>query len=246
MLGGACSPVASLACAGTHQKVTLICGANGAWEANKTCASGQFCDSQAGADIGLCADEVAECVGKSPGDLTCLNDTVRRCGPDAVSSELVDTCTGYCDAGACVNDKDRCPDAASSVNCATDCGGLTTSCHMNPDCPTAVLTWPENTVRTPAPSDQCVCAKSPDRRLFPVVYSSGSSTLKVKAPLGWMFVDKVVTSVTTPSWCDEALVDCLVLPPSQGGAIFDLVNTTGDPGPRNLIFDEVDATATCP
>lgn len=250
-LGGACSPAASLACAGEHQKVTLICGADGSWQVNMTCAVGEFCDSRAGDGLGLCAKEVAECAGKAPGDLVCLNDTVHRCGPDAVSSDLVETCTGYCDAGACVNDKDMCPDPAISVNCATDCGARSTYCKTNAaGCQIETVNADGSAeLRMPSPSDTCACEKNPDRRVVMVSYWA-STWLKVKAPMGWKMVDKVVTRDnldSTADWCDQAVVDCLVLPPLPSGSFFKLVSTTTDPGPRNLVLEAVSgAMATCP
>src|SRR5688500_18993050 len=89
-LGAACAPRGSLACAGRHQKLTLLCGASGVWEANGTCEPGEFCQAGAGVDQGTCLPEVEECRGEAPGAQVCLGDARRECGPDGVDSVLIE------------------------------------------------------------------------------------------------------------------------------------------------------------
>ncbi len=101
-LGEPCMKVQELACGGNAQKLQLICGTGRTWEKNDTCPENTFCDTAMGADQGTCKSVVAECAGKSPGDVVCAGVTRAKCGPDLVTSEAVETCPSVCSAGACV------------------------------------------------------------------------------------------------------------------------------------------------
>lgn len=100
-LGASCAPAGTLACQGSHQKLKLICGAEGSWEANGTCGQGEFCSSVVGVDRGTCLTEVIECAGELPGALVCKDDELRRCGVDSLNSLLVEQCGTGCSDGAC-------------------------------------------------------------------------------------------------------------------------------------------------
>jgi hypothetical protein len=101
-LGEPCMDVQQFACAGNAQKVQLICGPGHVWEANGTCNGNTFCDTASGPDQGTCKSVVAECAGKSPGDVVCAGVTRLKCGPDLVTTETVETCPYVCSAGSCV------------------------------------------------------------------------------------------------------------------------------------------------
>jgi hypothetical protein len=100
-------------------------------------------------------------------------------------------------------------------------------------------------VRTP-PSSICSCAANAGRHTVTVIYLKPASTQRVRAPTGWHFVNHVENSLTAKDFCGDALVDCLILAAYSGGAYFLLVSDGTDPGPRDLVFEQVDASATCP
>jgi hypothetical protein len=82
---------------------TLACGAGYQWTTSTTCQSGQLCDSSAGSTHGTCLPVITECADHGPGDQVCIVGALRACGPDLVSSSLVDAC-GTAD-GACARCK---------------------------------------------------------------------------------------------------------------------------------------------
>jgi hypothetical protein len=129
-LGEKCSPVGSIACAGEHQKLVLVCGAEGTWEPNGTCGSGEFCQSATGVDQGTCLPEVEECRGLKPATKVCKGDEVRECGADAVTSVLVETCSNGCVSGACQG--------------AGECQAGRANCDSQPDCETDLMTSSTN------------------------------------------------------------------------------------------------------
>lgn len=126
-LGADCSVPGALACAGTYQKLALVCAGDGAWGIRETCGVEQFCDSSEGPNRGLCRDGLAECMDEGPGTLFCNGTSVEQCGPDAVTSEVVQECEGGCVGGAC-NDSVACPTAPNVVDCAGDCPGEPCEC----------------------------------------------------------------------------------------------------------------------
>jgi hypothetical protein len=100
-LGGDCSPPGALACAGNHQKLTLVCSAMGAWETHETCPSGQFCDSTPGPDVGICKAPSPDCAGRQPGDLFCSGTDVLQCDANAIAADVTEHCEGRCVEGKC-------------------------------------------------------------------------------------------------------------------------------------------------
>lgn len=142
-LGAACAPRGSLACAGRHQKLTLLCGATGVWEANGTCEPGEFCQAGAGVDQGICLPEVEECRGEAPGAHVCLGDARRECGPDGVDSVLIETCDYGCVSGMCREHAECMPgwkDCDAQPDCETNlmsssahCGACNKDCGTEPN-----------------------------------------------------------------------------------------------------------------
>lgn len=123
ILGQPCAVPGALACAGNHQKLTVVCGRSGQWEANQTCGSDQFCDSAPGPNEGLCAAVAPPCASANPGDVVCDGPRSLRCGPDAITTELVDSCSEDCDRSLC----DPCP-TGDFINCDPECGELDSRC----------------------------------------------------------------------------------------------------------------------
>jgi hypothetical protein len=174
VLGDPCATPAALACAGFHQRVTLICGADRRWTVNQTCQDDQVCDTSPGLNRGICRDRLPECRDFEPGHRFCQGDTTLvACGPDNVTLETVETCTGVCWDNACDNRPNHCPSPAMLLtNCADDCGGRTEGCMAN--CPGLGLgVGPsslrvEFTVRTPAYDAACSEPCNPTRRGVPI------------------------------------------------------------------------------
>jgi hypothetical protein len=111
-LGDACSPPGALACAGPNQKLTLVCGGDKTWETNQTCASGEFCQSTPGADLGLCKKPSDDCASRQPGDAFCGSSDSKdamECDADGLAADLVEHCADRCVDGKCA-DALSCPD----------------------------------------------------------------------------------------------------------------------------------------
>jgi hypothetical protein len=99
-LGEPCDAPGTLACAGNHQKLTVVCGGDGEWETNQTCGATEFCDSVEGDTTGLCLEPEAECEGREPDDTICVDGNVYSCAPDGIRPWLSEICTGFCEDGA--------------------------------------------------------------------------------------------------------------------------------------------------
>jgi len=103
-LGDACSPPGALACAGPHQKLTIVCGGAKTWDTNQTCASGEFCESTPGPDVGLCKKPDADCASRQPGDAFCGgadSKDAMKCDADGLAAGLVEHCNDKCVDGKC-------------------------------------------------------------------------------------------------------------------------------------------------
>jgi sulfatase modifying factor 1 len=124
VLGQPCSKVATLACAGNFQKVTLICGGNPpTWTAGPICPNGQFCDSRSGSNQGTCQAVDPLCASLTPGELACSDAThTVLCGPDLVSDTPVATCANQ----TCISGKCSGPCAPNQMQCATTGNGVQT------------------------------------------------------------------------------------------------------------------------
>jgi hypothetical protein len=137
-LGDACASLGALSCAGNQQKLKLVCGAKGSWESNGTCETGEFCQTSAGPDLGICLAVVPECAEVSPGSKICKNGAVLQCGPDLVDTTLVEECTLGCEGGTCRTEPlcetgkancDATPDCETDiVNSAKHCGICNNAC----------------------------------------------------------------------------------------------------------------------
>lgn len=103
-LGGDCTAPGALACAGPHQKLTLLCSADKTWAANQTCASGQYCSSTAGPDLGICKAPSADCASRQPGEAFCSGTDMKdatKCDVDGIDAKLVEHCADRCVDGKC-------------------------------------------------------------------------------------------------------------------------------------------------
>lgn len=101
--GCACSTAGATACAGNMQTAQLIC-LGGLWTANGTCAAGEYCDTNVGAQQGTCHPVATPCRGAAPGDFVCVDPTnVGQCGADLVTTTPVSTCPSGCCGGSCVD-----------------------------------------------------------------------------------------------------------------------------------------------
>jgi hypothetical protein len=203
-LGGPCDSLASLACAGNHQRVTLICGADRRWEVNQTCGGDQVCDTSAGIRRGSCQDRLPECRDFDPGYRFCQDaTTLMECGPDNVTTALVETCTGACWEAACDNRPNHCPREAF-VNCADDCGENT---ECSPYCPGIEWYIPieraaELTFRIPGYAGACTDECSDAIRVFRIFQDlpilNGMPALRVRVPPPW----KVVVAPSEEDVCE--------------------------------------------
>ena len=126
-LGDDCRKPGALACAGHHQKISLICSSDRIWEKNETCAAGQFCDAASGPDLGICKTPEADCAARQPGDLFCTGTNSKdaaKCDADGLVAELVGHCTDRCVDGKCT--QFACPSNlidSCNPSCVTEPGG---------------------------------------------------------------------------------------------------------------------------
>jgi hypothetical protein len=196
-LGGACQSPGALACAGAHQKLTLICSAGRKWEANQTCPSGQFCSSTPGPDLGICKAPDVDCAERQPGDAFCASDaiTLLQCDADGIATAEVEKCQAGCVDGACALPRQcpenivyscdpTCPGPSTNPSCFEVCptpaGGLSPLLELN-----AVATGIKYAIALPvvAPNSQpCSCAKA-NGALAGVVFRVPSP----KNPNRWRF-----------------------------------------------------------
>jgi hypothetical protein len=119
VLGASCDPPGRFACAGNHQKLTLVCNQFGVWQQNETCTAGEFCASAPGEDAGLCKTPADDCAERGPDAAFCDGKAVRRCDADGLASSVVEECPNECVDNAC---SDRCLDH-QLMNCSDFCTG---------------------------------------------------------------------------------------------------------------------------
>ncbi|MFO0759935.1 MAG: formylglycine-generating enzyme family protein [Byssovorax sp.] len=103
-VGDPCDHPGEKGCAGHAQMQKVVCGADSLWAAAGTCAAGERCNSAFGPKQGTCLPVVPLCLGKSSSQVVCSGAARVQCGPDLVSSEILETCAYLCENGACVGD----------------------------------------------------------------------------------------------------------------------------------------------
>lgn len=204
-LGAACESPGRLACAGAHQKLTLVCSAGGKWETNQTCPSGQFCSSTLGADVGICKAPEADCAERQPGDAFCASDayTLMQCDEDGIAPTEVEQCQAGCVDGKCAPAR-SCPENIV-YSCDPGCPGPNTSPSCFQVCPTPargispllelrdVVNGGKYAIALPAvagDSQPCACAEA-DGALQGVVFRvpipPAGSRWKFTYPKTWVF-----------------------------------------------------------
>lgn len=134
-LGDACEQPGALACAGNHQKLTLLCGGDGQWEPNQTCGSTEFCDSSEGSNAGVCVEAEEGCAGRDADERFCLDDGLYDCRPDGIHPVLLENCVIECSERAseaiCINEVEPCPDPElEAFNCDLACALLENGCGL--------------------------------------------------------------------------------------------------------------------
>jgi hypothetical protein len=234
VVGTACDTPGKLACAGNHQKVSVICdGAE--WKPNETCKSGEFCDTSEGPDAGLCKPEVAACSNREPGALFCEDRTLHQCSADNVAIVTVETCDGPCEDGMCVPlepGADACPSGNDWANCAGDCDGLGSSCDGG--------FWfsADRTIRLPSPSAAPEC---PDgRKYFRLELLSpedfDGASLRFSGDGNWK-ISRRASYLTPDEACDSAAESCWQTPASNRNFWFISESSAGPP--ENITVEEV-------
>jgi len=121
VLGEPCDSPGELACAGNHQKLTVVCGGDGEWEVNETCGELEYCDSKPGANAGVCRAPAAECATGEVDAHLCYQGDLHNCAPDGIEPMLVEDCVVRCEGGACINEVEPCP-TGDVLNCDPECG----------------------------------------------------------------------------------------------------------------------------
>lgn len=237
VLGTECSPPGALACAGNHQKLTVLCGANGQWQPNQTCAADLYCDSTPGPNVGLCAP-VADGCDSGPGTVFCSADEkqVVTCGPDAVTRSEK-SCDGACHRGLCRDDLDPCPDWDAyddGTACTMECGvppylSRGGCFRSQDDCYSRLFAYPPGVVRTPWSDDVCSCELVEGRAL--VLALSRGQNWRVTVPSPWSL-----------GRCGEAPVQCVVTDYLN----IEMWTPVLDAGPVNIVVEQVGEGDICP
>ncbi len=248
-LGTSCDAPGTLVCAGTYQKLGLVCGASFTWETNVTCAGAQLCDTREGVTRGSCQDPPAECVGKEPGERYCDDWSVYECNVDTLDTALVEECPHGCKAGACAVVADACS-SEIDADCSKTCGpayGNGASCE-NGACPLALaqnITEPPATVRTPAAVDGCEAECG--ARTFEIYLPPYLAWVRVKVAPAWQMLS-VPIGDPLPNVCTaEKATSCLVFPPDLSSTPrVVLVANDDTPPARNVLIETSSEELACP
>lgn len=249
VLGEPCDSPGQLACAGNHQKLTVVCGGDGEWEVNETCGATEFCDSAEGVATGLCVEPTEACVNRVPGELFCEQPSVVACDVDGLRTRVVEECMTPCSEGACEEFGAPCP-TEEFVNCSRQCGEF--ECLASED--DCVRGQPLDDyleavgdsviVRTASYSDLCVRAGErcgDEIRAMPV----GASNLRLRCT-----VDAPWGIVTEARLSEDACAERRPCEIVEAGDISSTVAWVeiSDPeaGPINVLVEVVDEEATCP
>jgi hypothetical protein len=197
VLGTACSPPGDLACAGNHQKLTVLCGGNGTWQPNQTCGTDSFCDSTPGSNVGTCQPVAPGCED-GPGTTFCDDQDPAQlvtCSADAVSTTTEPCAVGTC-RGAICQEPPACPvwsDFERSASCTPECPGALIECTgSSSSCIrdyVGLALLPDNkaVIRTMWAQDTCrVCDGTP-RAILDVSISllNAGRALRVTVPPPW-------------------------------------------------------------
>jgi hypothetical protein len=241
-LGDPCDTPADLACAGNHQKVTLICG--GEWVVNETCGSGEYCNSTPGPDVGLCAPEIEECAGLEPGTRFCSAGELLECGPDNMTTPLVESCELGCYAAHCAEpgyEPDPCPDPPAWRNCTDDCGGpvdcTSYECTANAAVPGAGAPWTDGETsatmyRIQVSGEPCPCADGEVSARYAFHPPSGpEGHITVPDPWHLIFIEGEY-SAEIPA-C-EGGVQCAS---SSGAAYYQIYTNDPNAPPINIVVE---------
>lgn len=96
-----CEVDQAFACVAPAAHERFVCQ-GGKWATGEACDLASYCDR----DTGECKTIVSQCADAQPGDRFCDNRDLTECGPDLVTSSVVETCTDLCVAtgttAACV------------------------------------------------------------------------------------------------------------------------------------------------
>jgi hypothetical protein len=247
VLGDTCSPRGKLACAGNHQKLTLLCGPSGTWEANDTCSGDQFCDSRADVpSTGTCQDPDPNCVDREPGYRFCKGTTsVYACDADTVSTVEVEMCDGICSEGACDNETDACPTEPVFTNCATDCGGLLKCGFSSTDgCAQANIAIPTSGRGVVRTSEAMATCRSCQGTQPMVIVAPGTGLYRVTVEPPWSLVPPPVPA-------DACMIgkQCIINGYSNvsGYSAFVAIASDTSAPIRNILIEEVPADVEgCP
>ena len=117
VLGGSCSTEGATFCAGQAQSFQLSCQ-SGVWTLVSDCSAGENCDTSPGPTQGTCQPIVAACASAAAGDLVCLGSSIVKCGPDLVTTTVMETCGGS--SSACFDGACGAPPSCASL--ASSCG----------------------------------------------------------------------------------------------------------------------------
>jgi hypothetical protein len=236
VLGTECSTPGALACAGHHQKLTVVCGGDGRWEVNTTCGAGDFCDSTPAENAGTCRPELPECAA-GPDTTFCADEkNFVTCSADAVSTTTT-VCDGACHGDAC-REVSECPvwdNYERGVACTEDCGRPILgagSCSADMEGCVGVNAQVDVgerlIIRTNWADETCAGCDGTSKEIY--VYAGASTPYGIR--------------VTVPEpWRVRHSTECGVLSASIVTSIggFVLVASGPDDGPVNVLVEALDA-----
>ncbi len=246
-LGDECDEAGLSSCSGNNEKLTLICGADGAWAAGAVCGSGEICDWRpSSASFGSCVEQNAACAGAADGTLICDGDDLLECIDDGLGVQRW-PCGLGCEDGGCLPGDD-CP-PSSVVNCAGDCGAQADACFGVPDCAWVELESAAETVVRVSASATCTegVGLGCEETFIPIYTTSKGAWLRVTVGEGWQMVAfEGIGSYWSDLCAEEHFTGCVVVPASNelhhGVA---LIPEEGAP-PRNVQVEVVPIGTECP
>jgi len=253
VLGEPCESSGQLACAGNHQKLTVVCGGDGEWEVNQTCGETEYCDSSEGETSGLCLEPDEECAERAPGELFCEGASVVTCNADGLRTDVVEECSSPCTDGACEEFGAPCPTEAF-INCSTQCGGFNPSGCYKSEEDYCVLGVPladyledygdSMVVRTASYAELCEAGERCGEAVRSMSVSSYYVTLRVSVDAPWGVVSDARRA---DDECAERR-QCEIVEMDNSTTLARALVETNDPdaGPANVLVEVVDEGTPCP
>jgi len=162
-IGCPCANSGALGCSGNDSMEQIICSPANVWGANGPCAAGTVC-ATAGPNTGRCQPVLALCADAGPGERRCATASqcgdggseggagtcietpeVVSCGPDLLTTTVIEGCAGTCIDGACTGvcmpGTAQCADGGQIIICSAVGAKSATTCPSQCSAGQCAVTW---------------------------------------------------------------------------------------------------------